>query len=268
MRTNRRRAILFTTLFLAGVCLFVWFILPAREPVYQGEPLSFWLESYYKHPSDLAVGHATTNAIRQAGTNAIPTLLRLLRTRDSGIKTAVLHWFNGHPHVKSPFVSAADQNMAAYQGFLLLGQDARPAVPELVQIFEADPGTVSAAVIAEIIFSIGPGADDAAPALVRAATLCTNAVSRANGIHALGALRNHPEIVVPALTNALQDPWFAIRFNAIQALGNFGTNARPALPALTNMLSDPDALVRLTAANTLRKLRAGNPAANAPPVIK
>jgi HEAT repeat protein len=140
-----------------------------------------------------------------------------------------------------------------------------PAVPELVQIFEADPGTLSAALVSEILFSIGPGADAAAPALVRAATLCADPNSRANGIHALGALRNHPEIVVPALTNALQDPYFVIRFNAIQALGNFGADARPALPVLTNMLSDPDALVRLTAANTLRQLKAAGLGAAGPP---
>jgi HEAT repeats len=268
MRTNRRRAILFAALFLAVVCVFVWFILPTPEPTYQGRTLSFWLESYCQHRSDLSVRQAATTAIQQAGTNAIPILLRLLRARDSGIKTAVLHWFNGHPRVKSPFVSAADQNMEGYWGFLVLGPDAGPAVPQLVQIFEADPGTLAAAVIPEIFFSIGPDADAAAPAIVRAATLCTNANARANAIHALGGLRNHPEIVVPALTNFLQDPYFLIRFNAIQALANFGANARPALPALTNMLSDPDALVRLTAVNTLKQLKTVDPAANAPPITK
>ena len=268
MRTNRRRAILLAALFLAVVCVLVCFILPAPEPMYQGRTLSFWLENNYQHPSDAAISQAASNAVRQAGTNAIPVLLRLLRARDSAIETAVLHWFDGHPRVKAPLVSADTQNMAGYQGFLLLGQDALPAVPELIKIFEADPGTLSAAVIAEIIFNLGPGADAAAPALVRAATLSANPNARANGIHALGALRNHPEIVVPALTNSLQDPWFVIRVNAIQALDNFGTNARPALPALTNMLSDPDPLVRLSAVNTLRKLRATDPAANAPPIIQ
>ncbi len=270
MRT-KSRILLFAASFLAAIGLLVWFVEFVRrppEPVYQGRTVTFWLENAHDHSASLADQKAAGDAIHQAGTNAIPTLLRLMRARDSTAKTKILKWFQRHPRFKAPFVSANNKNMEAYLGFLALDRDTRFAVPELIQIYETAPESTAARIIPDIFRSLGPDANPAVPALIHAAVNSTNHNARAEAVLALGTIRSRPEIVVPALINSLRDTDYYTRANAAQALANFGADARPALPALTNLLGDPDALVRMTTTNTLIRLRAVGPAPATPPVIK
>jgi hypothetical protein len=65
-----------------------WQILRGREhePVYRGKRLSLWLN--YRTALKAQEAH---DAVRQAGTNAIPTLLRMLRAKDSGLKVGLMN---------------------------------------------------------------------------------------------------------------------------------------------------------------------------------
>src|ERR1039458_7069787 len=65
-----------------------------REPVYQGKPLRYWLRGY-------RVGNWTWNqstslmadeAVRLAGTNALPTLLEMRSARHSALDIKLLKW--------------------------------------------------------------------------------------------------------------------------------------------------------------------------------
>ena len=102
MRTKRRR--LFAALFLVLIGGTIWLVAVPREPpepLYQGKPLTFWLGRSYFHPLNLADQQAATAAVQRAGTNAIPTLLRLMRARDSKTKAWVFNWL----HLKHPCAS-------------------------------------------------------------------------------------------------------------------------------------------------------------------
>src|SRR4051794_32859962 len=78
----RRRSLLLILLFLiAGIGSLVRLVMPPQEPSYQGEPLSVWLSRavekglYQDDPEVIRC----RDAIRAIGTNAVPTLLRILR---------------------------------------------------------------------------------------------------------------------------------------------------------------------------------------------
>ncbi|MGO8929484.1 MAG: hypothetical protein ACLQU3_21680, partial [Limisphaerales bacterium] len=89
---------------LAGVI--AWQVLREREPVYQGRSLSNWLAGYEPLPGVFVLGGPTVlvtgpgggppgyhfdsrkvdAAVRQIGTNAVPTLFRMLRAKDSALR--------------------------------------------------------------------------------------------------------------------------------------------------------------------------------------
>ena len=91
MKKWRRTAlatVVVAALALAGA---IWQAARSREPVYQGKPLSFWLEQYSGQISGgafipnrtKAVREQAATAIRHIGTNAIPWLLALAAVEDS-----------------------------------------------------------------------------------------------------------------------------------------------------------------------------------------
>ena len=83
MRKRVQVALAFVLVATAGVI--VWQGLREREPVYQGKPLSVWLQRYNTHGSFIGLRPEpmADEAVRQIGTNAIPTLLHMLRAHDS-----------------------------------------------------------------------------------------------------------------------------------------------------------------------------------------
>jgi hypothetical protein len=266
----------FTVLFLVVLGGIIWLGAVSRqppEPVYQGKPLTYWLRGYapvitrppIKGPTMLGMNSAAwaaaTAAVHQTGTNAIPALLRLMRARDSKAKTRFIQWLQKHPRFNplfgnTPLVDAPSRHLEAYFAFRALGRDARPAVPELDQIYETSLDTDCAGFIPEILDHLN--ADDPATvsALLLGATRSTDEFDRYGAFHALADLHAQPELAVPALVNFLHDPSRDTRADALMALARYGTNARPALPALTNLLQDPDQMVRMTATNALTKLQA------------
>src|SRR5262245_14078553 len=83
-----RRRLLITALLVAGaVGFFLWRHLVAREPTFEGRPLTRWLDHHV--PSSAAIPpygspgwNKAHEAIRNIGTNGIPTLLKMIGTRD------------------------------------------------------------------------------------------------------------------------------------------------------------------------------------------
>ncbi|MCX6925106.1 MAG: hypothetical protein NT154_18120, partial [Verrucomicrobia bacterium] len=72
---------------LAGVT--AWLVWRAREPVYQGEPLSFWLEGNELNSMNSGQIDAL---VREIGTNALPNLLRMLRAKDSPLRLKLMRF--------------------------------------------------------------------------------------------------------------------------------------------------------------------------------
>ena len=70
-------------------------------------------------------------------------------------------------------------------------------------------------------------------------------------------LENHdasPGMIIPPLTDLLQDPYSWARIHAATALGEYGTNANAAVLGLSKLLEDADPQVRSAVTNALRRI--------------
>ncbi len=208
------------------------------EPVYQGKPLSAWLEYFDpgKNRSGKQSGEAET-AIQRIGTNAIPTMLRMLRTPNLPWKNRLFAWAQKQHVIKIHYVQPEFGYDEAFFGFEVLGPRASNAVPELVKIFDQNPAAQSS--IAMIFGQIGPDAKAAVPLLLRGAASTDNGL-RNNSLAALCNIQAEPNLVVPVFINALQDPDPQIRGWAISGLQRFRTNAKTAVPALVKLIESKE----------------------------
>lgn len=242
-------------LLVAGLGGLAWLVLRPCEPVYQGKPLSFWLGGYYSIQRERTGDEASYNqgakAVRQAGTNAIPILLRLLRAKDTVLTFRILRLAQKQPFIKLRHSSALLRSTRAAEGFAILGADGKGAVPALIEIYEQNlPETRLATVAA--LGSIGPAAKPAVPLLLQGLN-ATNYYVRAAYITALGQIHGEPALVVPALLGFLY-PDIEARGPAAEALGKFGPEARRAVPALVALLNDNAMGVRASAATALKAI--------------
>jgi HEAT repeat protein len=148
--------------------------------------------------------NAADDAVRHIGTNAIPLLLEWIGQEDN-------------------------RSFAASMAFLALGPGAQPAVPGLMKVYHENHSTHSQCAVEDVFSWIGPGAADALPLLLDAATNADKEI-RANALWALGEIHSEPEACLPLLIQALKDD--GTRVSAAHALGQFGSDARPAVPRL------------------------------------
>ena len=120
MGTKRR--ILFAVLLVAIGAIVLWRGCSPRDPVYRGQPLSQWLKEYDPRVT-VENKEEVDDAIRHVGTNAIPTLLKMLRSKDLPMEAAavkqaeraVLIWVS----------LAQERNIEAARGFEVLGASTR-----------------------------------------------------------------------------------------------------------------------------------------------
>lgn len=172
-----------------------------NEPNYAGKSLGAWLAD---HDRNGQFSEAATEALRKIGTNAIPALLARL------------------VYVRPPFgAPARDVNMDALRGFITLGEQAIPALPQLFTLMD----------------STNQGL--AQFAMMSACNTGSNAMP----------------FFLKGLTNDFPD----VRSEAIQNLTE-GTGAqfpelrKQAVPLLIKLLNDPDEDVRQSVTNALKVL--------------
>jgi hypothetical protein len=269
---HQRIHITLAVLLVAVVGVMVWQALcpQEREPVYRGKGLRLWLREYRSglntgveervQARDMAEG-----AVRQIGTNAIPTLLKMLSKKNSSLVSKLIDLWNRHllwnrylPRwVRSPHWyknQAAYLNEDAELGFEILGADAQQAVPALIIIYEQNISPRSQGATSRALNAIGSAAQKMAiPSFLRGVE-SSNAPVREVAVLALYGVDVEPRQVVPALVKALSDTNWFTRLVAIKGLRHCGTNSLTAIPALLPMLSDPDARVRRTAADALKAI--------------
>jgi hypothetical protein len=127
-------------------------------------------------------------AVRQAGTNAIPTLLRMLSRSDSPSKAKWLKLAQRQHLIKIRFAPANYWNVAAADGFRALGEKGQSAVPALIEIVNRNSSQASRNGAILALGYTGLAAKEAIPALMLWATNADDGV-RGNAITALGARR-------------------------------------------------------------------------------
>src|SRR5713226_2266014 len=81
---RRRLSIIVFILLLIGAGVAVWKGSHPNDPVIRGKRLSAWLVD--KASGDLRVRNQAIDAIREAGTNALPRMVEMLQAQDSIIK--------------------------------------------------------------------------------------------------------------------------------------------------------------------------------------
>jgi hypothetical protein len=133
---KRLRLILLLLLIVIGVGL-AFQLFENREPRYQGRSLTQWLEGY----SDDVASVDDTNrmariaesrdAVRHIGTNAVPFLLKKLSARETPIERRLKKLAGSQSWIHFHF---ANRRPLAYQGFHILGEEARGAAPALAQL--------------------------------------------------------------------------------------------------------------------------------------
>lgn len=239
----------------AGLVLFVaggiiWFVLAPYEPpepVYQGRSLSYWLDRY-----DSSSRTEAEEAVLKIGTNAIPTLLRKLQAKDSGLKRKLVALAEKQDFINFNFKTAEDEYNPAVEGFRILGDQAKDAVPALITMYDQSPPPDLRERIAMALGNIGPSAKSAIPSLLRGVTNTDDRV-RESAISALCWIHSESDLVVRALTKALSDPAQGVQLEAAKGLVSFGANVKAAIPVLLDLAADRDETVRSEVMWVLRR---------------
>src|ERR1700722_2327691 len=140
----KRLRIIFILLAILLIGVLVIYLVQPKEPEYQGRKLSTWIRVYQeqqKSSADLNLADpnravpmtAAERAIKEIGTNALPTLLRWLQIRDSTLKTKLNSLLERQSFIKLRYPPASRMQDMAIAGLRILGTNALPAVPNLTQ---------------------------------------------------------------------------------------------------------------------------------------
>jgi hypothetical protein len=158
---------------LSGLAWLLVSSLPAREPVYEGKPLSRWLAGASRRDA--------RRAVRACGTNAIPTLVRMLRATDSPLKLKLVQLAGKQHFIKFHWRMAGVLHEEAIRALLEMGPRVEFAMPELVKLYDEAPASplftpswFLKEQIAQLFVGLGPAAKDAEPSLRRDAASGTN----------------------------------------------------------------------------------------------
>lgn len=268
----------------------------AREPEYQGKKLTDWV----RIGAPRIVGWdraAAEEAVHKMGTSALPWLVLWLddgprpvwETKALKIMAKLPKQFGGNyaRNLLSPSPEWIRFNFAR-DGIRTLGNDARPAIPDLLRLAKKPGCQRGGDAAASILIHFGeelqpqlikilhsPNAPGRRPVIdhfqhIGAAALGTNAnaaveglvlclndtdrYTRTHAILALGNLMLRPDIVVPALAKTCNDADPAVREAALGALSAYGEAARPGRAAVVQALHDSDAEVRAVAGMALEQI--------------
>ncbi len=254
-------------------------VVPLREPVYRGEPLSAWLDDL--NSTSLYTQETAKTAIREMGTNAVPALLTMLLSSDSYFELQLSKLLEKQSFVRFRFRTAEECHVLAIKGCRALGPPARPAIPALIGFLNnaetASDAAFSLVVIDEGIFPLtravtnenyavavrsaaaarlasGRYDEAAVVAALLASLRDKNPQVSAQAARALGVINKEPDLVVTALTESLNSPSALVRRESAVALGRFGPMAQSALPSLLKASEDDDRTVRKEVAVALKSI--------------
>lgn len=240
---NKRFRIAFGLLFASVLGLLLWQAPGPREPLFEGRPLTSWLERHVPTssadpPFNSPGWKKADEALRHFGTNAIPTLLKMIRAKDPPpFVLRIVEVSRRRRWTSINYRYALQRNEEAEYAFQVVGTNAVSAVPALIKIYEDNLSPSSQRCAALALAHIGRGAQAAVPIFLRRFNH-TNADVRFYAVSAIMTIGGDASVVVPALASALKDTSINVRWNALVALSSFGSRARSAVPEILEMLKD------------------------------
>jgi HEAT repeat protein len=259
-RMTRRRVVGSIICLVAAVGLY--FVLrPAPEPTYQGKALSEWVEEIAKsrfYGQRTAWEPNYREAIQHMHTEALPFLLKWLREDPTvGLRRflRVRSWLP--PFLQtSRLVTRIERRLAAHQrdpnyraagsegALILLGKDARPAVPALLRMFSSTSPSYYGSYYGFHVYRAGNVltglGKEALPEVLAALSdpRCGNRVGLALVVSGMQGIGESAAPAVPIICNNLQQTNTALRMDCVQALGNLALMPELAIPALIGVLTN------------------------------
>lgn len=162
-----------------------------REPRYEGKPLSYWLDQllpvtlpspittrgivdggspfWVFNIEEFDLTETAAKAVTTLGSRCLPTLLERLgtrATRASGWKQGFLAWAVKRRLVRRPYVLVSNPPSAwaaeiergqAVTAFLILGDTAKPVLPQVLALAKSDPDPGVRASALEVVRQLSPG---------------------------------------------------------------------------------------------------------------
>lgn len=208
--SKRRRIVICLPLVGLFAALF-WYLLPPKEPVYEGKSLTLWLKELSEQ--NLPAGSDQEQALRaskaakarqavqQIGTNAIPQLLKMLRScrPESKVRQYTESLLERQHLIDVQLPAHEDLSWLTPSGFEVLGPAGVPAIPELCRL------------------------------LANSYT----SLQSANCLRQIGAA------AVPALATVVTNMDRNISLPALLLLGDFGTASQSTIPLLKGLAGNP-----------------------------
>lgn len=177
----------------------------------------------------------------------------MIQTPDSGFRTKLKDWTEMQRLIKFNLQDARDIRDLALDGFIVLGEDAKGAIPELLILMRRTNRSNGRWEIIWAIGRIGPSAQAAVPALLAIASDAKDP-EKLDAIRSLGFIHSQADAVVPFLTSCLLDPAPRTRAFAASALAQFEGAAQSSVPVLISLLSQGSRDVCESATNALKRI--------------
>ncbi len=291
----RRRKIWIALAIFCVVVRGLFFVRHWGEPVYKGKPLTTWFNAYCREQErsywkpDAQLEANFQNAMREAGTNAVPHLLEQLRYEEPRSR-----WREIIKSIKKHLLPNSAENRehtwfvhrTAIAGLQALGSNASPALVELGTMLNQP---ASAEEIGFIFPLLGPSSFNVLTNaltnqnVVVRKTVVTYAYSYEDrdglATVARASLKDgDPEIrrmalrllsrssipkpeAVEQLIRFMNDTDVRIQLVAIEQLPEYGTNALAAIPALQEKIKETNAITMTQASSIISQIKANAAAA-------
>ena len=255
---KRRTVIVCAIISLLVIVGVVCVLVKDSEPSYNGKTLTQWLVDIQKLGiNDRAKYNECRDAIYTIGTNAIPSLIRMVDRTDSPLKVKAVQFLGPKWSDKLKIRKADYYRSKATFGFSALREKSAPSVPALIVLLHSRKRDVQAAA-AECLSDIGPEAGSATADLVDLLHH-SNANEPLVILSAMDGLRGpgrDAKLAVPELLiwiNGERKSWNYIS-RALDALRAYGTNAAAASPAIVPYLDDPEPSIKASAFSALYRI--------------
>ncbi|MEW6303041.1 MAG: HEAT repeat domain-containing protein [Verrucomicrobiota bacterium] len=206
------------------------------DPMFKGRHASEWIDDLDQ--KDEQARDKARAAVNELGAQALPQLLVRLQAQDSHLKSRAMEWLAKRTGRSMVRYMAEHQHRVSDLGFMLLGEKAAPAIPELMEL-TANSASMSRA--ADALQRIGK---PAIPALLEGLG-SPEPLTRQVACWRLGSMRVAE--ATPPLIVLLRDTDARVRNDAAEALGEIQYPIVPIRTAVLALLRDRDADVRATA---------------------
>lgn len=255
---------------LVAVAILGCFLILNRqeEPQFDGQSLSEWLIIYAKNAGDgegksKPEAEKAKQAIRNIGTNGIPTLLKLIQYEPSPRRLKIANAVEKLPRfmwdnrlVRGVFSDPVDKSTQAAENatlaFLIMRSGASVAVPALTQLMCQTNRVTVANRATYCLAAIGKeGLPSLLIALANPQLPCCQVAARDLGIGPPFDFGTNAEAAIPLLANLTSNTNESLVKSAIRALGRVHAYPQVAVPALTNALRSTSSVVRWEAEHAI-----------------